>query len=77
MNRIVREHYPVAKLPEELRAGFELDADVRVVVERVDDAGGERSLLDEVFAMRAPPYRTAEEIDADLRSLREEWEDRD
>ena len=23
MNRIVREHYPVSKLPEDLREGFE------------------------------------------------------
>ena len=26
MNRIVREHYPVAELPEDLRDGFGLDA---------------------------------------------------
>lgn len=76
MNRIVREHYPVAKLPEELRSGFAIDADVRVVVEQLEGSEGGKSLLDEVFAMRAPPYRTAEEIDADLRRLRDEWDER-
>ena len=33
MNKIVREHYPVANLPEDLREGFEAGAIVKVVVE--------------------------------------------
>ncbi|SMF38788.1 hypothetical protein SAMN02982989_1671 [Xaviernesmea oryzae] len=33
MNKIVREHYPVANLPEDLREGLEKDATVRVVIE--------------------------------------------
>jgi hypothetical protein len=33
MNKIVREHYPAAKLPEDLREGLDADAKVRVVVE--------------------------------------------
>ncbi len=33
MNKIVRDHYPVSKLPEDLRQGLEGVATVRVVVE--------------------------------------------
>jgi hypothetical protein len=31
--------------------------------------------LEEIFALRRPPFRTAEEIDDDLRRQREEWDD--
>ncbi|CDZ57932.1 hypothetical protein [Neorhizobium galegae] len=37
MNKIVREHYPVANLPEDLREGLATDATVKIVVE-VEDA---------------------------------------
>lgn len=33
MNKIVREHYPVANLPEDLREGLEEGATVKIVVE--------------------------------------------
>jgi hypothetical protein len=33
MNKIVRDHYPVSKLPEDLRQGLEGVTTVRVVVE--------------------------------------------
>jgi hypothetical protein len=33
MNKIVREHYPVENLPEDLREGLEAGSTVRVVVE--------------------------------------------
>ncbi|ANP87894.1 hypothetical protein [Rhizobium leguminosarum] len=39
MNKIVFEHYPASKLPEELRKGLEKDAMVRVVIE--EEAKGE------------------------------------
>jgi hypothetical protein len=31
--------------------------------------------LEEIFASRQPPFRTTEEIDADLRRQRDEWDD--
>jgi hypothetical protein len=31
--------------------------------------------LEEIFALRQPPFRTAEEIDADIRQQRDEWDD--
>jgi hypothetical protein len=33
MNRIVREHYPASKLPDELRGSLPADCQVRVTVE--------------------------------------------
>ncbi len=33
MNKIVRDHYPVAKLPEDLREGFSQSGTVKVVIE--------------------------------------------
>ncbi len=39
MNRIVREHYPASKLPDDLRAG--LDPAVRVRVEISTEIGGQ------------------------------------
>ncbi|MFB9951588.1 hypothetical protein ACFFP0_22290 [Rhizobium puerariae] len=33
MNKIVRDHYPAANLPEDLRQGLEKDATVRIVIE--------------------------------------------
>jgi hypothetical protein len=31
--------------------------------------------LDELFALRRPPFRSGAEIDAELRRQREEWDD--
>lgn len=36
MNKIVRDHYPVAKLPEDLREGFSQSGTVKVVIEFED-----------------------------------------
>ena len=32
MNKLVREHYPVSNLPEDLREGFGADASARVTI---------------------------------------------
>jgi len=73
MNKIVREHYPVSKLPEDLREGVDPDATVTVTVE--DLKRPERVMtLDEIFALRRPPYRSAEEIVSDVRRQRDEWD---
>ncbi|MDQ2083767.1 hypothetical protein RA307_26580 [Xanthobacteraceae bacterium Astr-EGSB] len=79
MNEIVREHYPVSKLPEELRPGGDPDEHVTVIIKR-EPAGGAKPpvqvmTLEEIFAARRPPFLTKEEIDADLRRQRDEWDD--
>jgi len=43
MNKIVRQHYPVANLPEDLREGLAKDATVRIVLE-VEDAADDSTL---------------------------------
>lgn len=75
MNRIVREHYPAAKLPEDLREGFAADADVRVIIE-VQHKYPDRVLsIEELFALRTPPFRSTQEIVDEIRRQREEWDD--
>ncbi|WP_111563117.1 hypothetical protein [Rhizobium sp.] len=44
MNKIVRDHYPVANLPEDLREGFADDATVRVVLEVEDKASSDHDV---------------------------------
>lgn len=71
MNRIVRDHYPAAKLPEDLREGIDPAAEVVVTVEEVERP---RRVLtsEEIYALRRPPFRTAEEIMRTIRQGRDE-----
>jgi|UniRef100_Q07K42 hypothetical protein len=73
MNRIVKENYPVSKLPEDLREGLEGTV-VTVTIDEVERAPERRPTLEEIFAMRRPPFRSKEEIDAEWRRQRDEWE---
>ena len=78
MNRIVREHYPAALLPEDLRAGLQLDAHVTVSVEVEEENLDDSADLDAIFARAGKwPRRTADEIDAELNAQRDEWQFRD
>ena len=75
MNRIVRENYPVADLPEDLREGLATDANVRVTIEAVLPPPEKILSLEELFALRRPPYKTMEEIVAEVRRNRDDWDD--
>ena len=76
MNKIVREHYPAAKLPEDLREGLDPLSTVTVTVDVEEMTPPRLRLsLDEIFALRRPPYRSKEEIDADIRRDRDAWDD--
>ncbi len=91
MNRIVKEHYPVSNLPAELREGLDPGDQVRITIESIpclekdfpDNTElaqvlrrPERVLsLDEIFALRQPPFRSGQEIDDELRRQRDEWDD--
>ena len=74
MNKIVRENYPVAKLPEDLRPTEDLDARVTITIEEEQRPDKVMS-LEEIFAARRPPYRTKEDIDQEIRRQRDEWDD--
>jgi hypothetical protein len=73
MNTIVKSNYPVSKLPEELRDGMDPSSTVTVTV-TVEERPEKVMSLEEIFAARRPPYRTKEEIDAELRRQRDEWD---
>ena len=76
MNRIVREHYPASRLPEDLREGIDPAREVTVTVS-VDEGRPEHVLsLDEIFASGKPRYESLAKINEPVRSLREEWDTR-
>ncbi len=73
--RIV-EHFPVDKLPEELRQGIESGRSVRVTVEPDDVAAPEPRPLHEMYGFAAGLY-ASQGLDpvAFIRQLRDEWDD--
>ncbi|RJF75155.1 hypothetical protein [Rhodopseudomonas palustris] len=73
MNKIVRENYPVSALPADLREGLAGPV-VTVTIEEGEQPPKQRPTLDEIFARRQPPFRSKEEIDAEWRRQRDEWE---
>ena len=76
MNKIIREHYPASKLPADLREGVDPQSTVTVTVTVEGLQPPEQIMsLEEIFASRRPPFRSAEEIDADIRKQRDEWDD--
>lgn len=77
MNRIVREHYPVEKLPEDLREGLQ-GTHVRVTVVPEEGAGssGRKPLTyADIRARVKPRGTTTEEAVRRIRELRDEWGD--
>jgi len=91
MNKIIREHYPVANLPEDLREGLTGHETVKIVIE--EDGGltglaaveaAERKYQNNLLELRARvpadfgAHRgsvTIEEAVARIRALRDEWDD--
>jgi hypothetical protein len=75
MNRIVLHHFPASKLPDEMRGKVDPSSTVTVTVEEEENRPERVMTLEEIWALRAPPFRTAEEIDEQLRRDRDEWDD--
>jgi hypothetical protein len=75
MNRIVLQHFPASKLPDEMRGNVDPSSTVTVTIEEEEKRPEKVMSLEEIFAARHPPFRTAEEIDAQLRRDRDEWDD--
>jgi len=74
MNGIVREHYPVEKLPEDLREGIE-GTHVRVTVipeERSGAAHPKKLTYADIRARVKPRGTTTEEAVRRIRELRDE-----
>jgi hypothetical protein len=74
MNRIVKAHYPISALPEDLRQGLDPAADVTVIIEETERPD-EIMSIEELFAARRPPFRSADGIIRDLRKQRDAWDD--
>lgn len=83
MNKMVVEHYPVSRLPEELRAGLDASGTVRVTLEASPDTEAPRGPSRDEFLAQlkalgddpARPIVTREEARTRIRELRDEWED--
>ena len=75
MNRIICENYPASKRPEDLRVGVDPSSTVTVMIVEEEKATEAAISLEQIWAMRAPPFRTAREIDDELRRSRDEWDD--
>ncbi|TPN36633.1 hypothetical protein FKO01_08690 [Mesorhizobium sp. B2-3-3] len=77
MNKVILEHYPASKLPDELRSGIALGASVTVTVEEEAKRPLGREQLLELMqnAQASAPGTSLEEAVARVRALRDEWED--
>ena len=72
MNKIVLEHYPVSKLPEDLKPGFDSDISVTVTIE--SEAKPARAMsLEEMFALRRDVFGSPQDVNDHVRSMRDEW----
>ncbi|MGE3144876.1 MAG: hypothetical protein AB7K35_04765 [Pseudorhodoplanes sp.] len=74
MNRIIREHYPASKLPEDLRPGDDPNASVTVTIEE-ERKPDKVMTLEEIFSLTGFRRLSTAEIDADVRHMRDEWDD--
>ncbi len=71
MNKIVREHYPASRLPDDLREGIDPSSEVTITV-IVEETASPRMSLEEILNLRTPPFLSRQEIDEHIRQLREE-----
>lgn len=78
MNKIVLEHYPASKLPNDLRGDIAPEASVKITVEEepVRKPMTREELLKSFRGVRAGAKGvTLEEAVARVRELRDEWDD--
>ncbi|HML13317.1 MAG TPA: hypothetical protein VK456_08430 [Xanthobacteraceae bacterium] len=74
MNKIIREHYPAAQLPEDLRPNDDPNARVTVIIQE-EKRRTRVMTLDEIFSQKGFRRRTKQQIDADIRRQRDEWDE--
>lgn len=72
MNKVVREHYPAAKLPPELREGLDPGASVTITIEQ-ESAPSNVMTLEEMFALRRDVFASQNEVDQYVRDARNDW----
>lgn len=77
MNKIVREHYPVEKLPEDLRRDLDPSRPVTLSIEQEDSPGEAPGSLTAILEeMRDRRISSADPVER-VRALRAEWDRRD
>ncbi|MGB7100572.1 MAG: hypothetical protein WBD95_17650 [Xanthobacteraceae bacterium] len=74
MNKIIREHYPAAQLPEDLRPNSDPNTRVTVTIEE-EKRPARVMTLEEIFSQKGFRRRSKEEIDAEIRRQRDEWDE--
>lgn len=77
MNKIVREHYPVERLPEDLRAELGLATTVTVTIEPAperNDQTRRAAAIVELLEHRRRLKPSTESSAATVRKLRDEWD---
>jgi hypothetical protein len=77
MNRIIHEHYPASKLPDDLREGINPSGHVTVTVVEEDQRPSREKLVELLEQARARA-RTAGDVSTEeavrrIRDLRDEW----
>lgn len=77
MNRIVREHYPVERLPEDLRAELGLARTAKIVIEVEEDRSRSKARADAIADLLEHRRGLAPSPDdsvARVRKFRDEWD---
>jgi predicted RND superfamily exporter protein len=77
MNKIVREHYPVERLPEDLRAELGLARTVTVVIETEEDQSrstARAAAVRELLEHRRQLVPSVDDPVERVRKLRDEWD---
>lgn len=77
MNKIVREHYPVEKLPEDLRAELGLAQTVTLVIETNDEearSAARTAAIAELLEHRRKLKPSDSDSVERVRKLRDEWD---
>lgn len=77
MNKIVREHYPVERLPEDLRAELGLATTVTVTIEPAPerhDQARRAAAITELLEHRRRLQPPTEDSVTTVRKLRDEWD---
>ncbi len=84
VNKIVLEHYPVSRLPDDLREAVGDAKEVTLTIEAEDKAESDALKTNKALGwfakhqhIRRDNYKSTEEINEWVRSLRDEWSHRE
>lgn len=81
MNKIVRRHFPAAKLPEELRDEIGDGKQVTITIEIEEELDrpnpAEKDWFSRYERLRRSTFHSLEEVNEHVRAMRDEWDDRE